>query len=103
MERLKTGQATTPLLTSPAHIHTPSNHPLSPTSPFTPQSPKPLERLIRRDSPPHLSINCYFDDVEVEGLEQDCAGIDEVTGKISPELTMSEEHLYPKPAVVSHT
>ena len=102
MERLKTGQANNPPLTSPTNHHTPSNHPLSPTSPFTPQSPKPLERFNRIDSPPHPSINCYFDEVEVEGLEQD-GGMEEVTGKVSPELTVSEEHLYPKPAAVSHT
>ncbi len=95
------GQPNTVPLMSPSHV--PANHtPLSPVSPFTPLSPK-LETpfTIRRDSPPHSSIMCYFDDIEVDKFEEESLheNIVESAPSISPSL--SDDQLYPKPAAVS--
>lgn len=103
MERLRpSGQANAPL-TSPSHLPASSNHvPLSPTSPFTPQSPKvDTSQLLGRESPPHPSITYYFDDIEVDQPEDKDAQDRLMEGTSSLEVDVSEDQLYPKPAAVS--
>ena len=94
---------TVPLM-SPSHIPTSSNHiPMSPTSPFTPLSPKHEPPYsIRIGSPPHPSIMGYFDDVEVERFEDESAP-DKMMTEATPAIdhNLSEDQLYPKPAAVS--
>lgn len=102
MERLKTsGQTSIPHI-SPSHVPpTSSNHiPLSPTSPFTPQTPKvEAFQVLGRESPPHSSIKYFFDDVEVDESEE-TATVNGIV-ELDQSVDVSEEELYPKPAAVS--